>query len=225
MQTPWVKGLILLVSLVLAAVLIYHPRVVLMPFFVALALAYSLDPAVDALQRLRLPRSGAIVLLLLGVLGVLSAPALVIYPTLRQEAEALAHELPRYIATVQQWLTPLINRVAQIDPDTVQEIFQRFEGLPLQILGRLSQVLAGTLASLQGLFTIILNLVVIPGATFYFFLRDIDRMCAAFPRFLPMSYRDWIMAKLGEIDTSLSGFTRGQLLAALILTVLYAIGL
>jgi predicted PurR-regulated permease PerM len=219
-----VKGLILLASLALAAVLIYDLRVVLMPFCVALALAYFLDPAVDALQRLRLPRSGAIVLLLLGVLGLLSALALVIYPTLREEAEALAHELPRYIATVQQWLTPLINRVAQIEPDTVQEIFQRFEGLPLQILGSLSQVLAGTLASLQGLFTIILNLVVIPVATFYF-LRDIDHMRAAFPRFLPVSYRDWIMAKLGEIDTSLSGFVRGQLLAALILAVLYAIGL
>jgi predicted PurR-regulated permease PerM len=224
MQTPWVKGLILLASLALAAVIIYHLRVVLMPFFVALALAYVLDPAVDALQRLRLPRSGAIVVLLLGVLGVLSALALAIYPMLRQEAEALAHELPRYIATLQQWLTPLINRVAQIDPDTIQEIFQRLEGLPLQILSSLSQVLAGTLASLQGLFTIILNLVVIPVATFYF-LRDIDHMRTAFPRFLPLSYHDWIMAKLGEIDTSLAGFVRGQLLAALILAVLYAMGL
>ena len=38
-------------------------------------------------------------------------------------------------------------------------------------------------------------------------------MRAAFPPFLPVSYRDWIMAKLGEIDTLLSGFVRGQLLA------------
>ncbi len=135
-----------------------------------------------------------------------------------------ANDLPRYIATVRQWLTPLINRVAQIDPDTVQEIFQRFEGLPLQILSSLSHVVAGTLASLQGLFTVVLNLVVIPVATFYF-LRDIDRMRAAFPRFLPVSYRDWIMAKLGEIDTLLASFVRGQLLAALILMVLYTIGL
>ena len=78
-QTPWVKGLILLASQALAAVVIYDLRVVLMPFFVALALAYFLDPAVDALQRLRLPRSGAIVVLLLGVLGVLSALALVFW--------------------------------------------------------------------------------------------------------------------------------------------------
>jgi hypothetical protein len=29
-----------------------------------------------------------------------------------------------------------------------------------------------------------------------------------------VSYRDWILAKLGEIDTSLPRFVRGQLLAA-----------
>jgi predicted PurR-regulated permease PerM len=77
------------------------------------------------------------------------------------------------------------------------QIFQRFEGLPLQILNSLSHVVAGTLASIQGLFTVALNLVGIPPATFYF-LRDIDHMRAAFPHFLPVSYRDWIMAKLGK---------------------------
>jgi predicted PurR-regulated permease PerM len=198
--------------------IIYDLRVVLMPIFIALAC--FLDPAADAVQRLRLPRSGAIVLFLLGVLRVLSALPRAIYPTTQQEAQELAHELPCYIATVRQWLTSVINRVTQIDPDTVQGIFQRFEGLPLKILGSLSQVLAGTLASLQGLFTVAVNLVIIPVATFSF-LRDMNHMRAAFPHFLPVSYIDWMMARLGEIDTVLSGFVRGQLLAALILAVLY----
>ncbi len=52
-----------------------------------------------------------------------------------------------------------------------QEIFQRFEGLPLQILSSLSHVVAGTLASLQGLFTVVLNLVVIPRGNLLFFAR------------------------------------------------------
>lgn len=228
MKTPWVKVLLLAVSLALAFSVIYLLRVVLTPFFIALALAYLLDPAVDVLQRLRLPRTVAVVLLLVGVIGGMAAVAIVIYPTVRLQVEALAGELPRYLATLQEWITPLIDRVSQMDPGKVEallkDVFQRFEGVPLQVWGGLSLLVGHTLASLRDLITLALNLLVIPVATFYF-LRDIDHMRVAFPTYLPLSYREGIMAKLAEIDTLLSGFVRGQLIVALILMVLYSIGL
>jgi predicted PurR-regulated permease PerM len=227
-QTPWAKALLFVVSLALAASVIYLLRIVLTPFFVALALAYLLDPAVDGLERLRLPRTVAIVLLLIGVLAALGALAMVIYPTVRFQVETLASELPRYLATLQEWMTLLIKRVSQMDPGRIQaqlqEVLQRVEGVPLQILAALSRLVGSALASLYGLITVALNLLVIPVATFYF-LRDIDRMRAALPAFLPVSYREWIMAKLTEIDGLLSGFVRGQLMVALILMVLYSLGL
>jgi predicted PurR-regulated permease PerM len=227
-QTPWVKALVVVASLALAALVLYYLRVVLTPFFLAFALAYLLDPAVDGLQRLRLPRSGAIAVLLLCVAGAIIALILVIYPTLRLQVETLAQALPGYVTTIQAWLTPVIERVAQMDPARaqafLQEILQRFEGLPWQILSHLSVVLGSTLESLRGLFTVVLNLFVIPVVTFYF-LRDIDHMRVALPTFLPVSYRDWLMSKIAEIDTLLSGFVRGQLLVALTLMVLYTIGL
>lgn len=227
-QTPWVKALVLAASLALAGFIIYQLRVVLTPFFVAFALAYLLDPLVDALQRLRLPRSGAIAVLLLGILGAAIALVLVVYPTIRLQVETLAQAFPGYATALQQWLAPLINRVTQMDPSRaqalLQEILRRFEGLPVQILSNLSTLVGGALASLRGIFEMLLNLLVIPVVTFYF-LRDIDRMRLALPSFLPVSYRDWLMGKLTEIDSLLSGFVRGQLLVALILMALYTIGL
>jgi predicted PurR-regulated permease PerM len=228
MQTPWVKVLILVVSLALAIAIVYSLRVVLTPFIVALTLAYLLDPAVQGLERLRLPRSAACLLVLIGVTGLITALLLVIYPTVRVQLELLAAEIPHYLATLQEWLTPLIRRLSQMDPGRIrgllQEVLQRFEGLPLQIVHTLSTVVVSTLASLGGLLTLALNLLVIPVATFYF-LRDFGHMRTAFPTFLPVSYRQWIMEKLGEIDSLLSGFIRGQLLVALILMGLYSIGL
>ncbi|MBI3330455.1 MAG: AI-2E family transporter [Nitrospinae bacterium] len=227
-QTPWVKALLLTVGLGVVFAVIYLLRVVLIPFFIALALAYLLDPAVDELERLHLPRTLAVVLLLVGVLAAVAGGAIVIYPAVRLQVETLAAELPRYLETLQDWITPLIKRVSQMDPGRVQallqEALQRFEGVPLQLLAGLSRVLGSTLVSLYGLITIALNLFVIPVATFYF-LRDIDRMRAAFPTFLPVSYREWVMAKLAEIDMVLAGFVRGQLIVALILTGFYSIGL
>jgi predicted PurR-regulated permease PerM len=228
MQAPWVRVLILVVSLALAILVVYQLRAVLTPFFVALTLAYLLDPAVQGLERLRLPRSAACILVLLAVVGLITALLLVLYPTVRLQLEILAAEIPHYLTTLQEWLTPLIKRVSQMDPSRVrsllQEVLQRFEGLPLQILQTLSTVVVSALASLGGILTLALNLFVIPVATFYF-LRDFGHMRTAFPTFLPVSYRQWIMDKLAEIDRLLSGFVRGQLLVALILMGLYTIGL
>jgi predicted PurR-regulated permease PerM len=228
MRAPWVKVLILVVSLTLAIALVYSLRAVLTPFFVALAFAYLLDPVVHGLERLRLPRSAACILVLMGVAGLITALLLVLYPAVSLQLEILVAEVPHYLAAFREWLTPLINRVSQMDPGRIrgllQEVLQRFEGLPLQVLQTLSRVVVGTLASLGGILTLALNLFVIPVATFYL-LRDFDRMRAAFPSFLPVSYRQWILDKLAEIDRLLSGFVRGQLLVAAILMVLYSIGL
>jgi predicted PurR-regulated permease PerM len=142
--------------------------------------------------------------------------------------ESLIGEIPHYLATVQKWLTPLVKRVSQMDPERIsgllQDILQRFEGLPLQILQTLSGLVVSTLATLGGILTLALNVFVIPVATFYF-LRDFSRMREAFPTFLPVTYRQWVMGKLAEIDALLSSFVHGQLMVALILMCLYSIGL
>ena len=227
-QTPWVKALIVVISLGLALTLLYLLRIVLTPFFIALALAYLLDPAVDALQRLRLPRTAAVLLLLVGLLAAGTAMVMVLYPTIRVQGEILASEFPRYVGSLQELLLPLIQQVSQVESGEVQVLLQdllsRVEGLPSQIVHALSLVWGTTLASLRGLVALLLNLLVIPVATFYF-LRDIDRIRAAYPGFLPMSYRSWITSWLVEIDSVLSGFVRGQLMIALILMALYSIGL
>ncbi|MGH8057530.1 MAG: AI-2E family transporter [Candidatus Entotheonellia bacterium] len=227
-QTPWVKALIIVLSLGLTLALLYLLRIVLTPFFIALALAYLLDPAVDALQRLRLPRTAAVLLLLVGLLAAGAAMVMVLYPTIRLQGEILASEFPRYVGSLQASLLPFIRRVSQVESGEVQALLQdllsRVEGLPSQMLHALSLVWGTTLASLRGLVALLLNLLVIPVATFYF-LRDIDRIRAAYPSFLPMSYRSWITSRLVEIDSVLSGFVRGQLMIALILMALYSIGL
>jgi hypothetical protein len=83
---------------------------------------------------------------------------LIIYPAVSLEVEMLMSELPGYLGTIQEWLTPLVKRVSQMDPgriqDLLQQVLRRFEGLPLQILGTISVVLGRTLVSLTGVLTL-----------------------------------------------------------------------
>ena len=84
--------LVLLSSLTLYV--LHESAVVVAPVFVSLLLAYALEPAVDVLMRLRLPRIGAamIVYLLLGVLtGSLAG-------TTSRQVDAFLRDLPGAIA-------------------------------------------------------------------------------------------------------------------------------
>jgi predicted PurR-regulated permease PerM len=150
------------------------------------------DPAVTTLEQLRLPRRVSTLLLIVAGAGLLTSIVLIIYPAVSLQVELLASELPYYLTALQEWLTPLLKRVVQKDPDRMQtllrQILQRLEDLPMRILGGLSTLVGTTLASLGGVLEVALNLFVIPVATFYL-LRDFGRMRVALPAFLPITYR------------------------------------
>lgn len=60
---------------------------------------------------------------------------------------------------------------------------------------------------------------------FYYLLRDFDRIKVSLSRFIPDRYRTEVDKRLQEIDLSLSGFVRGQLLIILLLGIFYVAGL
>jgi predicted PurR-regulated permease PerM len=96
---------------------------VLLPFFLAVVLAYVLAPVVEWMEKLsfgrtkddeprRLPRWVAVVLLYLALLGAITGFAVVGAPRLAAEVEKLARELPETVATVRdEWLPELERRV------------------------------------------------------------------------------------------------------------------
>ena len=68
LRNPWVRLIGVVILAGLFGWLVYGVRNVLVPFALALIVAYILDPVVDALQRRKVPRPLAIVLLVLCVL-------------------------------------------------------------------------------------------------------------------------------------------------------------
>jgi len=92
-------------ALILGALLLF--RGVLLPFLLAIVVAYVFAPVVKALQRL-MPRWIAVLLLYLALLGALGAFIAYGVPRLAVEVERLARETPRAVRTVQyEWLPAL----------------------------------------------------------------------------------------------------------------------
>lgn len=209
-------------------VLLYLTRRVLTPFFIAFALAYLLDPLVDRLEALKIPRTlGIILLMALFFLFVFLAGAFLL-PMFQIQVEKLAANVPSYIGAIQQWLTPLVEKISAIDPVKTREIMnmglQKFGELPLKVVTGATALLWG---SISGAFNVILmavSLVIIPVAMFYL-LRDFDQIKEKIFNLIPPRFKDQTLDVLGEIDRVLSKFIRGQLMVATFMAVLYSIGL
>lgn len=103
------------VWIVIALLILAIFRGVLLPFFLAIVVAYVLAPVVEALERIRvgkraMPRWGAVVVVYVALLAVLSTFVAVGVPRLAVEIQTLAREAPKAISAARDTWLPKIDR-------------------------------------------------------------------------------------------------------------------
>lgn len=233
-------GHALLVSLaaLLALFWILHTTgFLLAPFVLALVLAYVLDPAVDVLERRGLGRSLGIVLLALPVLGILIPTAVFGLPALGEQVADLIGRVPTLISRLATWIEGLDERVAALSlPPAAQGLVDRLQEIdPQAVVAFLQERQAeigrraweGVLGLGRGLGSVlsILGYVVLTPVLTFYLLRDWDGLTSAVADLLPRPRRDAVLSFVGEYDHLLSRYLRGQVLVALIVGSITAVGL
>jgi predicted PurR-regulated permease PerM len=107
-------------SALVALTVLIVAREVLLPFLMAIVLAYVLSPVVDAGQRLRVygrhpPRALVVVVLYLGLLGGLAGVITFSVPRLATELARLAREAPRIAAQARnEWIPEAERRLRDV---------------------------------------------------------------------------------------------------------------
>ncbi|HET9986771.1 MAG TPA: AI-2E family transporter [Longimicrobiales bacterium] len=210
---------------------------ILAPFVLALALAYILDPAVDWLQRRRLPRWAAILVLALPVVALVLLAVLVGIPALIDEVELLVSKIPDAVAGLAAWIerarvsamrwnVPFVGARLQawLQTLTPERIGEMIAGRQAEIGARLWDAVVGVGRGLGFAFTILGYVVLTPVLTFYL-LRDYDRITSRLGTLVPVNRREsWIPA-IRQYDQLLSRFLRGQLIEAALVGIMTWIGL
>lgn len=210
----------------------------LAPFILALVISYILDPAVDALEARRVPRSIGIALLMLPVIGLVLIGLVFGIPALADQMEALIGQAPRFLDRVAAWLGGLTEGVAGLDLPFVREevLLQRLQApdadeiilfLERQWEGIGERTWRAVLGLGQGLGTAvtILGYVVLTPVLTYYLLRDYDRITVRLVELMPRGRRtDWL-AFAREYNDLLSRYLRGQLIVATVVGVLTGVGL
>ena len=198
---------------------------VLTPFVLGLAIAYLFDPIVDRLQRLKLGRGMATLIVLLGFFVLMVLVALTLFPLLQAQAAEFIERLPGYIRAVQERLLPVFEsafrRATRSEGINVQEAVGAYVGDAVMWFGRaITQLWAGGVA----LFNVLSVMFITPLVAF-FLLRDWDDLRSAVLQNIPPGIRPAVVEQASEIDRTLAGFVRGQSLVCLALALIYGGGL
>jgi predicted PurR-regulated permease PerM len=198
---------------------------VLTPFLAGAILAYMLNPGVERLGRLKLPRSVAALVMIVGtvLLGVLLA--LILVPLFTKQVSELSLKVPALLQHLNERLAPKLQEwfglTVQLDAQSVRQFlsdhWQSAEGVASKLLASLK--LGGlALAGLIG------TLLLIPLVLFYL-LVEWNVIIARLDHFVPRKYSELVRTVARDIDAVLAEFLRGQLAVMGILALYYAIAL
>jgi len=198
---------------------------ILLPFVAGLVLAYFFDPVVEKLEAKGLSRTIATLLLLTGFLVVAIIGLAVLTPIIQHQIVVFAEKLPIYTANLLAWAEPHFNKLnAMISPEQVTSIKSSVLSYIGDAAGLMITVFKTILSGGVVFFNIVALVVITPVVSFYI-LRDWKGIKAFFESIVPAYFKKSVDEQVGEINTILSGFIRGQATVCLCLAIFYSIGL
>ncbi|WP_259780063.1 AI-2E family transporter [Aestuariispira ectoiniformans] len=212
-------------ALVIFVFLLYLLRDVLLPFVAGMAVAYFLDPVCDWLEEHGLSRTAATTLVTVIFFIVFIMVLAWVLPAAFQEIGALAHKLPSYLGALKEKAAPLFKMMQDFfDGQELSVLSDKAAGFTGQIFQTAGQITKRFVSGIGAVLNVISLIVLTPIVTFYM-LRDWDRMVAKIDGWLPRPDAETVRKLAREIDATLSGFARGQIMVCLLLGSFYAIGL
>jgi predicted PurR-regulated permease PerM len=208
-----------------AIFLAYLLRGVIVPLFLAFLLAYALDPFVDRMEAVKVPRALGAALVMLGILGLFLVLLIYGIPLLLDELRAAAADFPdqihRFETRIEPWLWQNFHLKL---PHTMNElgrtVADRLQGQFPNMATAASSALFGTLSYVA----VILSALIVPVFALYL-LIDFDRIVSRVGELIPRRWHPGVADVAKQIHRTLGGYVRGQLTANIVLASLYATGL
>jgi predicted PurR-regulated permease PerM len=186
-------------------------RRALAPFFLAMVLAYLLEPAVARLTR-RMRRGWALTVVFAAAAGAVALAMRLLVPQLIEQGERLVQSLPRWRQALEARWGPWLEQ----HPAVRDKLIHGMEGLdPVGILKGALGAGADLLAGLLQAMTFLLVPVIV-----WYLLVEGHGFLAAVEGLVPPRHRERVRAAAADIHRRLGGYIRGQLAVAAAMAVL-----
>jgi predicted PurR-regulated permease PerM len=202
-------------------------RIILVPMLISLALAYLLAPVVTWFEKRGWSRQSSVLLAITSATGAVILILIFILPGFWSQATR-TYAQARALYANNSRVEPLKQKLKQASPPVYEFLQKQFERYKNQAgEGGLLTLAGGWLQ--RGLFKLvdltasILDLLLIPFFVYYL-LADYRSMRSRIDRLIPPRYRPITAALISQINTVISSYVRSQLLIALVMGMLYALG-
>jgi predicted PurR-regulated permease PerM len=219
--SPTTKRLVVLGFAALGLAILWRAGDIVEPFVWAVILSYILLPVVGALQRrFSLPRTGAALIVFIGVLAVIFGGGRLLVPRVVDNAHDFQQTWPVLFASARQTISDTFDQVGLGDLDDA------LIGPNLQDLERQLQTMASrnALPFVIGAGHFLLQFLIFLIGTFLM-LRDAPRISAALQSNLPREHRAEFLHVLRDTNVMLGRYIRGQLILVTLMSAVTIIGL
>jgi putative permease len=196
----------LAVALVVGFAVVLTMGNMLAPVFASIVIAYLLEGLVAFLQRRGLPRLTSVILVYVTFLLFFSLIVFGVIPVVSRQITDLVQQLPTMISRGQAALMGLPDRYPEFA--TYEQIQELIGAIRAEIGNFGQRVLSWSLASVVGVITILVYLILVPLLVF-FFLKDRDIIIGWFQRYLP-KHRRIAGTVWRDVDRQISNYVRGK---------------
>ncbi len=195
--------------------------IILIPLMLAGFFFYLLRPLVDYLEKKKMNRSLAILLIYVVFAGILTGFSIGVWPSLRDQIVALVDNAPALFNALGKQLEELENSAffQQVFPEDVNPLTQLTEYLNRGFVFLTDYIM--NLFSFVSTFAIVLFMFPI---LLYYMLKEGAKFGKKAVSFLPNRFKEDGASVLDEINNALKGFIVGRVLVNLALGVLMYIG-
>ena len=203
---------ILVVLLIVCSIVVLILGKMLAPVLASVVIAYLLQGPVGALERRKIPRAAAVVLVFLVFVVFLLFLLLGLLPLLWQQVGQLFQELPSMISWTQRELMRLPERYPDFIPE--QQVIDIINVLRSELTSLGQRVLSLSVASVRLLIWMLVYIFLMPLLVF-FLLKDKERMVQWMTSFLPDD-RSLVTEVWHEVDQQIGNYVRGKVWEILI---------
>ena len=178
----------------------------LAPVMAGVIIAYLLDGVVEKCRRLGAPRLSAVILVFLLFMSFLVFALVWMMPRLSSQLTQLVQQLPNWIAQGQEALQKLPERYPGLFTQT--QVTDLITAIRAEITTLGQHVLTLSVASVVGLMTMIVYIILVPVLAF-FFLKDKDAILGWFSQRLPRERR-LANQVWHDVNLQVSNYVRGK---------------
>jgi len=214
--------LIVMIGIVLSILVL---QAILLPFIAGIVLAYALNPVADRLERLRIGRTLASLLVVALLIVIFVLALIFLVPIVVRQAQEIAASLPGdlqgFRPKLEAWgrelIGPLAGEFSHVIDLGLAKLTENWAGMAGAVVQRVWD---------QGwaLVDFLAILFITPIVMFYL-LVDWPVMLKRLGDWLPRDHEQTIRRVVGDIDQAISAFIRGQGIVCLVLGTLYTVGL